>query len=78
MPVSGIDAEVVVTAAEVLHERVATSDHADGPVGLQAPHRLFANAAARSVTTSSGSPCATSAELRNLRAAAMSRRRDTT
>ena len=34
-----VDAEFVVTASQVLHERVALDDHAGGPVRLEAAHR---------------------------------------
>ena len=88
-----VDAEFVVAAAEVLHERVTADDHAGGAVAFEAAHRsepgfepavvaldpvvrvllsvvkrgrhessiAARNAGARSVTTSTGSPCARSA-----------------
>ena len=104
----GFDAELAVTAAQVLDEPVTFDDHRRGAVGFKprigpslcfqtavialdtVVHILdrdvqcrrnnssitFANAAARSVTTSSGSPCAAIAVANNPRAAAMSRRID--
>jgi len=39
MTVSGIDAECVVAAANVLQESVTANDHPCGPVSLQPPHR---------------------------------------
>ena len=39
MVVSGVDAELVVAAANVLHERVTAHDHLRGPDGLEPAHR---------------------------------------
>jgi hypothetical protein len=36
---SGLDAKFVVTASEVLHERVTADDHASGLVAFEAAHR---------------------------------------
>jgi hypothetical protein len=39
MTVSSVDAELVVAATQVLHERVTPNDHPRSRVGLQSAHR---------------------------------------
>ena len=39
MTVSGLDAQPVVPAAQVLYEGMTSNDHPGGRVGLQSPHR---------------------------------------